>query len=190
MIQVTKMTILTMLFIFGQSTTQGQSASESTTLQKPGLVNERARVEFLVGSFTTATYIPPMRSMQKGVTGKGTSITTWALDSMFLMIEDESFNSLFGRYKAHGILGFDSQTHQFVLSIFNNFGDQPTYHGNCVGDTLVLQTKVTSPRGSFDQKLVWYKDGESVRLRVLNDYGKGFLLTLEQTATPVLQKTK
>jgi len=190
MLHLTKKAILTMAFIFGMSITQGQTSSDSTTLQKPGSVTERARVEFLAGSFATATYIPPMRSMPKGVTGKGTSTITWALDSMFLLIEDENFNSLFGLYKAHGVLGFDSHTHQFVLSMFNNYGDHPTYQGNFVGDTLVLQTNVKAPRGSFDQKLVWYKDGETVKFKVLNDFGKGFLLTLEQTATPTLQRTK
>ncbi len=128
--------------------------------------------------------------MPKGATGKGTSVITWALDSVFLSIEEQSLNSLFGQYKGHGMLGFDSQLHQYVLSMFNNFGDHPTYHGNFSGDTLVLQTKVPAPRGSFDQKLLWYKDGEAVKLRVLNDLGKGFVLVVDQTATPVAQRTK
>jgi hypothetical protein len=184
------MALLTMAFIIGQSATQGQTSSGNSNIPKPGFGSERARVEFLVGTFATATYIPPNPSMPRSDTGKGTSIITWTLDSMFISIEDQSFNSLFGHYKAHGILGFDSQTHQFVLSMFNNFGDHPTYHGNFVGDTLVLQAKVPAPRGSFDQKLLWYKNGEVVTLQVLNDFGKGFLLALEQTATPVSEKTK
>ena len=88
------------------------------------------------------------------------------------------------------MLGFDLSTHQFVLSMFNNFGDRPTYHGNFAGDTLVLQTKVPVPKGSFDQELLWYKDGEAVKLKVLNDLGKGFVLVLEQTAIPVAQRTR
>ena len=107
---------------------------------------------------------------------------------MFLVIEDQS--SLFGRYKAHGVLGFDSPTREFVLSMFNNFGDHPSYKGNFVGDTLVLLTKVPMQGSSFDQKLVWYKDGEAVKLRVMNDLGKGFVLALEQTAIPVSQNTR
>ena len=190
MMHFTKTAALAIAFIVGLSVPQGQKTSDSSTFQKPVLDTGRARVDFLVGSFATSTYIPPMPSMPKGVTGKGTSVITWALDSMFLSIEDQSFNSLLGHYKAHGILGFDSQTHQYTLSMFNNYGDHPTYHGNFVGDTLVLQTKIPAPRGSFDQKLLWYKDGEAVRLRVLNDLGKGFLLALEQTAIPVSQRTK
>jgi hypothetical protein len=179
-IRFTTIAILIMVFFSGLSTTDGQAVSDSST---------RARVGFLVGNFAIATYIPPTPKMQKGVTGKGASVITWALDSMFLAIEDESVNPLFGRYKAHGMLGFESQTHQFVLSMFNNFGDHPVYHGNFVGDTLVLQTKIPAPKGSFDQQLRWYKDGEAVKLKILNDSGKGFLLILEQTATPVSQKT-
>jgi hypothetical protein len=179
-----------MAFIFGQFVTHGQTTSDSSTAQKPGSGNERARIEFLVGTFATSTSIPPQPSIPNGATGKGTSVITWALDSMFLSIEEQSFNSLFGHYKGRGMLGFDAQTHQFVLSMFNNFGDYPTYNGNFVGDTLVLQTKIPAPTGTFDQKLLWYKDGEAVKLKVLNDFGKGYLLTLEETATPVSQRTK
>ena len=170
-----------MAFLFAQSATQGQTAFDSSAFQ-------RARLEFLVGTFATVTNIPPKPTMPKGATENGTSVITWTLDSMFLSIEDQ--NSLFGHYKARGMLGFDSQTDEFVLSMFNNFGDHPAYHGNFVGDTLVLQTKVQSPRGTFEQQLRWYKEGKAVTLRVLNDLGKGFLLALEQTATPVSQKTK
>jgi hypothetical protein len=187
---LTKIAILMIAFIIGQFTTQGQTTSDSSTSKKPALGTEQARIEFLVGTFATATYIPPMPSMPKGATGKGTSVITRALDSKFLSIEEQSFNSLFGQYKGHGMLGFDSQTHEFVLSMFNNFGDHPTYHGNFVGDTLILETKVPSPRGTFDQKLLWYKDGRLVKLTVLNDMGKGPALVLEQTATPVSQKLK
>jgi hypothetical protein len=187
MIHLKGIAILAAAFIVGQSSIQAQAASDSAASQKPG--NARARVEFLVGSYATATSIPPQASMP-GATGKGTSVISWALDSMFLSIEEESMNTLLGHYKGHGMLGFDSQTRKFVLSMFNNFGDHPTYHGNFVGDTLVLQTKVPAPRGSFDQQLRWYKDGGAVRLRVLNDFGKGFLPVLEQTATPVSPTTK
>lgn len=190
MTYLTKVAVLTTAFVFGQSITQGQSTSDNSNIQQPTPGTERSRIEFLVGTFATATYIPSSPSLPKGATGKGTSAITWALDSTFLSIEEQSFNSLFGHYKGHGMLGFDSQAHQYVLSMFNNFGDHPTYHGNFVGDTLVLQTKVPSPRGSFDQKLLWYKDGETVQLKVMNDLGKGFLPVLEETATPVAQRTK
>jgi hypothetical protein len=185
---LTKMAMLTVAFIICQSTTQGQTTSDSSTSKKPTLGAEQARIEFLVGTFTTVTSIPPSPPMPKGATGKGTSAVSWVLDSKFLSIEEQSINSLFGQYKGHGMLGFDAQTHQYVLSMFSNFGDHPTYQGNFAGDTLVLQTKVQAPRGSFDQKLQWYKDGGVVKLRVLNDLGKGFLLVLEETSTPISQK--
>ncbi len=172
-----KITILTIAFILCLSTTHAQTTSESPTLL-------RSKVEFLVGSFTTVTNIPPSSSLPKGATGKGTSVISWTLDSMFLSIENENNNSLLGHYKGHGMLGYDAQMHQYVLSMFNNFGDHPTYHGNFEGDTLVLQTKVEAPKHPFDQKLLWYKDGAVVRLKVLNDFGKGFILALEETGTP------
>ncbi len=182
--------LVTMLLIVEQAIAQKQTSSPDSPLQKPALDAERARLGFLVGSFATETNIPAMPSAPKGATGTGTSVITWALDSMFLLIDEQSMNSLFGQYKGHGVLGFDAQTRKFQLSMFNNFGDHPSYKGNFVGDTLVLETKVPMPGRSFDQKLVWYKDGEAVTLKVLNDFGKGFVLALEQKATPVASTDK
>ena len=179
----TKISISIIAIIFCLSAMYGQTASES-----PAFL--RSKIEFLVGSFITITNIPPSASIPKGVSGKGTAVISWALDSMFLSIENENVTALLGHYKGHGMLGYDAQMHQFVLSMFNNFGDHPTYHGNFAGDTLVLQTKVEEPKHPFDQKLVWYKDGDVVKLKVLNDLGKGFVLSLEETATPVSQKMK
>jgi hypothetical protein len=187
---VKKIALLTMVLIVGHAVGQKQANSRDSLLQKPAVNTERAKLQFLVGSFATETNIPAGPTAPKSATGKGTSVISWALDSMFLLIDEQSINSLFGHYKGHGVLGFDSQTHQFVLSMFNNFGDRPSYKGNFVGDTLVLETKVPMPGRSFDQRLVWYKDGESVTLRVLNDLGKGYVLVLEQTAIPVSQTTR
>jgi hypothetical protein len=169
--------------------THAQGSSGGSGVQNPTFRTESGKIEFLLGSFATAVSMPPAPMMPNGATGKGTSVMTWALDSMFISIEEQSVNSLFGRYLGHGMLGYDSQSRQFVLSMFNNFGDRPTYKGNMEGDTLVLQTKVPSPRGTFDQKLLWYKEGGSVKLKVLNDAGKGFATVVEQTATPVTRKT-
>ena len=185
-----RITLFTLVFIIGAITARGQSASESTVLQKPGMSAESGKIKFLEGSYTTTTFIPPMPSMSKGATGKGTTDISWALDSMFLMVEEESFNSLLGHYKGHGMLGYESQTHQYVLSMFNNFGDHPTYRGSFAGDTLILLTKVPAPQGAFDQKLLWYRDGDAVKLTVLNDFGKGFLPAIEETSTPVSHKAK
>jgi len=73
--------------------------------------------------------------------------------------------------------------------MFNNFGDHPVYNGSFAGDTLVLETKVPLPGRSFDQRLLWYKDGGAIKLKVLNNSGKGFNLVLEQTAIPVSKTT-
>ncbi len=96
---------------------------------------------------------------------------------------------MLGRYKGHGVLGFNARTNQFELSMVNSFGDDPSYKGGFVGDTLVLVTTVPMPGRPFDQKLVWFKAGDTLILRVLNDAGKGFILALEQTAVPVSRRT-
>ena len=176
---VKKIAILSVVLVVGQA-----------AAQKPASDTVRTKLQFLTGGFATETIIPESPSAPKGATGKGTSVITWALDSMFLLIDEQSMNSLFGQYKGHGVLGFDLPTHQFVLSMFNNFGDRPTYQGNFSADTLVLRTRVPAPKGSFDQELLWYKDGEAVKLKVLNDLGKGYVLVLEQTAVPSSQLPK
>jgi hypothetical protein len=176
---------LPLLLVLLQLSLFGQTGSINKTIG-----TERGKLQFLVGTFITESSMPAKPSLPKGGTGKGTLVITWALDSTFLFIEDQSVNSVFGQYKGHGVLGFDSHTQQFVLSMFNNFGDRPSYNGNFVGDTLILETKVPMPGGSFDQKLLWYKGNEEVKLRILNNSGKGFLLAIEQTATPDLHKMK
>jgi hypothetical protein len=43
------------------------------------------------------------------------------------------------------------------------------------------------PGRTFDQRVVWYRYGDAVKLKVLNNTGKGFLPVVEQTATRVSQ---
>jgi len=172
-----KLALLAMVLVVGQAAAQSPAAAMKAEL---------AKLNFLVGNFTTETTIPPMPpTAPKGATGKGTTVVTWGLDSMFVLIDEQSVNSLFGQYKGHGVLGYDAHSKEYVLSMFNNFGDHPTYRGTFAGDMLVLLTKVPMPGRSFDQKLEWYKEGETVKLKVSNDLGKGFAPAIEQTATPV-----
>ncbi len=170
--------VLALVFLFGHAFAQQQPTEPS---------HQRAKLDFLVGSFTTETNMPPQPMAPKGATGKGTSVIHWALDSMFLMIDEQGLNSVLGQYKGHGMLGFDPHTGQYQLFMFSNYGDHPSYQGIFTADTLTLMTHVPMPGRPFDQKLLWYKAGSTVKLRVLNDAGKGFDLVVEQTATPVPQ---
>jgi len=180
-----KISILTVVLIAGQAIAQKQPAAHDSLGLKPALGAPRAKLNFLVGSFATETILPPGPSMPQGATGKGSSVISWALDSTVLLIDEQSLNTLFGQYKGHGVLAFDAPSHRFVLSMFNNFGDHPTYNGNFVGDTLVLETEVRMPKHPFYQKLVWYKDGDALKMSVLNNYGEGFVLVVKQTAIPI-----
>jgi len=160
------------------------AAQESSPFQKPAPGPERAKLAFLVGTFTTETHVMPSPMSPNGGVGNGTSVATWGLDSMFLMIGEHSVNQVFGNYKGHGLLGFDRRDGKYVLSMFNNFGDSPQYRGNFNGDTLTLMTKVEFPGGSFDQKLVWFKEKNTIRLKIFNDMGEGFTLTIDEISTP------
>ncbi len=155
-------------------------AQGAAPLQGP----ERAKLAFLIGTYTTETHMMSGRMGGKGAAGKGTSVLAWGVDSMFVILDDQSVNQLLGNYKAHGILGYDMHDSEYVLSMFNNFGDTPQYRGTFKGDTLVLLSRVNFPGGSFDQKLLWYKDGSSIQLKIFNDMGKGFVQVIDQKSTP------
>ena len=172
--------------LFGQE----RKVSEPPTMKRADPGPERARLSFLVGNFTTVTQVLPGPMMKKGATGTGTSVISWGLDSMFLSLDEQSINPMLGNYKGHGMLGYDPQLKQYVLSMFNNFGDHPQYRGSFVGDTLVLTTTVPMPGRSFDQKLHWFRDGNLVRLRISNDFGQGLSPVIDQTSTPSSGPTK
>jgi hypothetical protein len=148
------------------------------------MASVRSQVQFLVGTFSTTTSIPANPAMPSGASGTGTTSVTWTLDSTYLAIEDENVNPVFGTYRARGMLGFDSPTGEFFLSMYNNFGDHPNYHGAFTGDTLAFEATIPSPRGTFTQRVIWFKEGNTVRMQVTNDRGKGPKLTLDQTSTP------
>lgn len=154
---------------------------------KPTFSAELAKLSFIVGKFTTQTRVTTGVNTSNGA---GTIKAHWGLDSMFVLFSSEEKNALLGSYKGFGVLGYDSRNVQYVLSMFNNFGDRPEYKGNFVGDTLTMTAKVETAQGPFDQQLKWYKDGENVRLLVFTDFGQGYSLVVDQTATPSIDNEK
>jgi hypothetical protein len=168
------------LCAFGIAMGQGESpvsSSPRTTSESP-----RDRLAFLVGSFATEVHVFPGRMVKKESIGKGTSEVSWVLDSMFLFVDERNVNPVLGVYKGFGLLGYDPHDRQYVLSMYNNFGDHPQYRGSFVGDTLKLIARIPAPGKSFDQQVRWYVEGEIVRLDVLNDTGEGFVPVLREVA--------
>lgn len=160
----------------GQEHTAGGSAARAKG------ENPRERLAFLTGSFATEVHVLPGRMFKKESVGKGTSEVSWALDSMFLFVDERSVNPVLGAYKGFGVLGFDPHERQYVLSMYNNYGDHPQYRGSFRGDTLVLAAKIPAPGKSFDQQVRWYPEGQSLHLDVLNDTGEGFVPVITQVA--------
>jgi len=154
-------------------------------MQRRGPGPERAKLSFLVGSFTTETHMPPGPMNPQEVVGHGTSTLAYGVDSMFILLDDQLENPVLGKYKAHGVLGYNAMDGKYTLSMYNNFGDAPQYTGTFSGDTLVLTATVKYPGGSFDQKLAWFKEGNNVHLKVYNDMGQGPSLVIDEIATPV-----
>ena len=158
-------------------------AQDSPAFQRPTPGPERARLSFLVGKFATETHLMASPMSDTGSIGRGTSNISYGVDSMFLFLDDQSINPLLGNYRAHGVLGYDRLEGKYFLSMYNNFGDAPQYKGSMSGDTLTLASKVNFPGGAFDQKLVWYNEGKTNRLKIYNDMGDGYTLIIDQIFT-------
>ncbi len=107
------------------------------------------------------------------------------LNSMSLFIESSQINEMTVTYQGFGELGYDSQTKEYLLEMFNNLGRGIQYTDGFSGDTLTLRTTTQTLRRPLDQKLNQYKSGENVRLEVPNDSGQSYVLTVDQMTTPV-----
>lgn len=184
-----KVSWLPVLILCGICVAMGQGHS---TVSPSALTTEgpRERLAFLRGSFVTEVHILPGRMIQKESVGKGTSEVSWVLDSMFLFVDERSANPVLGVYKGFGLLGYEPHDKQYVLSMYNNFGDHPQYRGTFAGDTLVLAARIPAPGKPFDQQVRWYSEGETVRLEVLNDTGEGFVPVMKQVARRVEGSSK
>jgi len=163
------------------------TTAASAQMIKPTFGPELAKLSFIIGHFTTQTRIVMGDNTS---TGTGTIKAHWGLDSMFVFFSAEEKNAALGTYKGFGILGYDSENQQYLLTMFNNFGDRPEYKGNFVGDTLTMTAKVQSPQGPFDQQMKWFKDGNIVRLLIYTDFGQGYTLVVDQRATALADSTK
>ncbi|MGE5692656.1 MAG: hypothetical protein ACM3YF_02640 [Candidatus Zixiibacteriota bacterium] len=186
---VISITVLMFGLFFTLLSAQEQKKEPAPTMPRPKIGPELVKLSFLAGDFTTETAIPANPAMPEGAKGEGWAKNRWSLDSMFIFIEENSQNSLLGNYKGQGFLTFDRQEKQYVLSMFNNFGDHPVYKGDFKGDTLVLETLVPMPGGSFTQRLCWYSDGKNVKLQIFNEMGKGAVLAIDQTYKPSSSNT-
>jgi hypothetical protein len=156
-------------------------------MTKPSFGPELAKLSFLLGHFATRTHIMMGENTSDGT---GTIKAHWGLDSMFVLYSTEEINPALGSYKGFGVLGYDPQNEQYVLTMFNNFADRQEYKGRFVGDTLTMTAKIENPQGPFDQEMKWFKDGKDVRLLIFNDFGQGYSLMVDQTASPAADSTK
>ena len=172
------------LLLFTLSTAPGQGNNPATQTGPAKAENPREHLAFLVGTFATEMHILPGRKIKTESVGKGMTKISWTLDSMFLFIDEKSQNSALGSYKALGFLGFDPREQQYVLSMYNNFGDEPLYRGTFSGDTLVLAATIPGRGKPFDQQVRWYTVGGDVHLDVLNDTGEGYLRVMREVLTP------
>ncbi len=157
------------------------SGDAFSQMMKPVFNPELAKLSFIVGDYKTRTEVTVGENPSVGT---GTVRARWALDSMFIVIRGTEDNPALGSYKSIGLLGYDSENSQYVLSMFNNFGEHPEYKGNFIGDTLTLTAKIVGSQGPFDQELKWFKNGNKVRLQFFANFGKGYTKIIDQTSSP------
>jgi hypothetical protein len=163
---------------------QNPSDQSTPMMPRPEFGRQRERLAFLIGTFNTDTHLLPNPYLPDGARGTGSAVITWTLDSMFVQLDERSSNTLLGNYRGFGMLGYDANTGNYRLSMFNNFGDSPTYEGSFTGDTLELRGRIGFPGGTFDQKVLLFRSAKGMRLTVLSDAGHGYEPTIEQSYTP------
>lgn len=169
---------------------QEQKKEAPAGMPKPKVAPELVRLSFLAGEFTTDAKIHPNPVAPNGEAARGTLKSKWALDSMFLMFEEAVDFPAFGKYRGMGLLTYDKTAKEYYLGMHNNFGDHPSYKGNFVGDTLILEGQIPFPGGAFTQQVMWLSEGSQVKLWVRNNLGKGWVPVIEQTYLPVSKNSK
>jgi Protein of unknown function (DUF1579) len=157
----------------------------SAQMTRPAFGPKQQKLSFLIGNFTTRSEI----FMSDGhASSDGRMNAHWGLDSLFIFISASEETQAMGRFENFGVLGYDSQKDEYVLSMFNNYGMRPQFTGDFAGDTLVLRSHMETPRGPLDQEIRWFRSGGGIRMLVLNDFGQGNALVVDQTETPVPEK--
>jgi len=182
--------VLVFALSYGSVYAQNEKPEPAPARPKPKVAPELAKLSFLVGEFTTDTKIHPNPVAPEGEAALGTLKTKWALDSMFLLLEEVIDFPLFGTYRGMGLLTYDRVGKQYYLGMHNNFGDHPSYKGNFVGDTLILEGQIPFEGGSFTQHVMWLWDGNNIKLWVRNNMGEGFVPVIEQTYLPAAKTSK
>lgn len=159
-----------------------QFGTASAQMTRPQFGPKLEKLSFLLGSYKTESKITMGPNSS---TGSGYTTARRGLDSMFVFISSRETNSSMGSYRSFGVLGYNSTTSEYVLTMFNIFGSRSEFKGNFSGDTLSLAATINTPRGTFKQRMDWFKEGENLRLLIYGDFGQGYTLMVDETATPV-----
>jgi len=162
---------------------QEQKAPEGMTRPMPKFGPELAKLSFLAGNFSTENVAYPS-PMSKGGSGKGRNMNRWELDSLFLVFNYEGEIAGLGSYKGKGLFSYDGKDSKYKCWWFDSFGSNVFYQGNFIGDTLLLEGEIPLPQGVLKEKIMWHPEGKKFKFRMMQDWGQGFSLSMEETATP------
>ncbi|HXF49241.1 MAG TPA: DUF1579 family protein [Verrucomicrobiae bacterium] len=176
--------LLVSVAFFSLSSAQEQKTDSLPPMAAPKVPPELLKLSFLAGEFVTDTKIFPNPVAPNGENATGSLKSRWILDSMFLQFEEAIDFPIFGKYRGMGLLTYDKNAKQYYLGMHNNFGDHPSYKGNYTGDTLILEGQIPFPGGTFQQQVMWRREGDNVKLWVRNNMGQGWMPVIEQTYRP------
>lgn len=168
---------------------QEQQPQQGGAPPKPKFGPELAKLSFLAGNFSTENMAHPS-PMGPGGPGQGRNMNRWDLDSLFLIFNYEGEMSGMGSYKGKGMFTYDVQTGQYKCWWFDNFGSSNLYSGAFARDTLLLEGEIPLPQGTLKEKIMWHPEGKKFKFRMMQDWGQGFQMAMEETATPSGAATK
>ncbi len=183
------LSLAALVILFCLTNAQEQQQPEMTAPPMPKFGPELAKLSFLAGNFSTENVAYPS-PMSTGGSGKGRNMNRWELDSLFLVCNYEGEIAGLGRYKGKGMFTYDGRDGKYKCWWFDSFGSNTLYQGNFIGDTLLLEGETPLPQGTLKEKIMWHPEGKKFKFWMLQDWGQGFNLSMEETATPSVTGTK
>lgn len=185
----TAMSLAVAAALVGLAFAQEQKQEQAPARQMPKFGPELAKLSFLAGNFSTENVAHPS-PMSTGGSGKGRNMNRWELDSLFPVFNYEGEIAGLGSYKGKGMFTYDGRDGKYKCWWFDSFGSNALYQGNFIGDTLLLEGEIPLPQGTLKEKIMWHPEGKKFKFRMLQDWGQGFNLSMEETATPSGDKTR
>ncbi len=163
--------------------TMAQFGAASAQMMRPQFGPNQQKLSFLLGRYKTESQ---MTMGGNSSTRSGYQTGRYGLDSLYVFISSSESGSAMGSFRSFGVLGYNSRSSEYELSMFNTFGFNMQYKGNFSGDTLIMSGSLETQNGTFKQRIKWFKEGNNLRYLMYGDFGgNGYQLMVDETGKPV-----